>query len=1397
MKKTELLTIPIVSGNFSSKGLLLRWVSIAFTAMLGIILMNYQSSGQENRYVFSHLNVNNGLSQNQINCIYRDSKGFVWFGTNAGLNRFDGSSIEVFSYEKSDKGSIANNTISAIAEDKNGNLWIGTGNGVSMLNSQTYQFREFDYSSLSTARCGDIRYVNALAVDRAGNLWIGTNNGVIYHDVVHGSMERILIDPPDCTSPMNSITSITEDQDGNMWMGSKNGYLIKYNLQNRKTKKLKIPDESDKLSNCLTKLFVDKDNDLWVGNLLGLYLLDLKTEVWKSNFKSNISEPDRLKRIGSISQNNDGLIWVATDGGGAFVINKQNWNVQNIKHQPFADQKLKSDGLSFVCCDKEGIVWLGTTKKGVNFYKSNVNKFRIYKNLATDVNTLSNNDVNALVEDDHGNVWIGTDGGGLNYLDRKTQNITRVAINKSPKNSLSSNIIVSLYFDRQHKLWIGTYFAGLNKYDPASGRFISFMHQPDDSTSISDDRIYGIGEDALHQIWAGTLGSGVNILDNKTGKFKVLTTRNSSLCFDMITSVYRDKYDMLWLTTEYGLSAYDYRNNSFRTFQSQENDSNSISDNNVVNCFEDSRGFFWICTKNGLNLLTRNNGAFRHFTIRDGLPSNSVHGIVEDKHRNLWISSKNGISRMELTNVRNESSFDFKFFNYDVTDGLQGKEFNRSSALCTSDGEIFFGGPDGLNAFYPDEIKSDSSVAKMIFRDFKIFNKSIDYGQKYNNRVLLEKPIFNTEKIELKYIENSFTIEFTALNYFFPEKNIYAYKLDGFDKQWITTTGKNNSATYTNLSNGTYTFRVKELNENSTGKEISLIIVVLPPFWKSLFAYLSYAIFILLVLLLLRRLILVNERTNARIEHERIDAQHVHEIDSLKIKFFTNISHEFRTPLTLIMAPVEKLLSELKDKPEKKYLELIQQNARRLLQMVNQLLDFRKLEVQGFNYNPSFGDIVSFIRESVVSFNYLSEQKHIKLLFTSGISELNTYFDKDKLEKIIFNLLSNAFKFTHGNGQVSITLSVETNGSTYNNLDSATNLIIEVADTGIGIPEDKLDKIFRRFFQVDTIGQVEKGTGIGLSLVAEFVKLHGGEITVKSEIGKGSCFTVKLPVYESGMENEALAQPLEEVRNRPIVTIDNDPKSVVTGRSLILIAEDNDDLRFYLKDNLHDQFEILEASNGDAALELVLKYMPDLIISDIMMPGIDGMELCRRIKTDKTVCHIPLILLTAKSSDEQQLMGIEMGADDYITKPFNFQILEAKINNIFSLRHNLRTVFKDKLHIEPKDITVTSLDELFMHKVLELVEKNIANTEYTIEIMSHDLGMSRTLLYKKILALTGKPPLEFLRSMRLKRAALLLSKSQLNVSEIAFQVGFNDPKYFSKHFKNEFGVIPSRYIKNE
>ncbi len=1395
MKKPELFNLSF-SGKFLSSAIFKWRIRIAVILILHLFFPGKQASAQENRYVFSHLNVNNGLSQNQITCVYRDSKGFVWFGTNAGLNRFDGSSIEDFTTGNPINGSIAANTINAISEDKKGNLLIGTSYGLSILDGNTYEFKNLNYTSSVLNNCSDILYVNALTSDKEGNNWIGTNSGCFCYNSQTGLIHHLLIDSTNCLSPLNGIMSIVHDQNGNIWMSTKNGFIIKYNNSSKTLDKFKIPDHDESTRNSLTRLFIDRDNDLWVGNLNGLYLFDLNQEVWNSKFNDKFSQADGLIRVGAISQNEDGLIWVAADGGGAFIVDKKILSLTNLRHQPFDDQKLSSNGLSYVLCDQDGIVWLGTTKKGVNYYKKNINQFRIYRNLAGDPNSLSHNDVNAIIEDQHKNLWIGTDGGGLNYLDRTTQKISRIQSNPLSLNSLSSNIIVSLFRDHENKLWVGTYFGGLDMLDPVTGKFTIYKNKPEDSTSISDDRIYGIGEDSQNNLWVGTLGIGLNRLDRRTGKFDRINSHNSQICNDYITSIYRDKGKTLWISTTLGLSSIENNAKSFTCLQNRPNDLKSIIDNVVTNCFEDSRGFFWVGTNNGLNVLNRSNNSFRHFTIADGLPSNSIHGIVEDKNRNLWISSKNGIAKLELKNIQNMDQFDFSFTNYTISDGLQGKEFNTSSALCTSDGEIFFGGPDGLNAFYPDEIKEDDKPAKMIFRDFRIFNKSIPYGQKYDNRILLEKPIFNTKEIELKYGENSFTLEFIALNYFYPEKNSYSYKLEGFNNQWINTDGKKNSATYTNLNNGTYTFRVKELKGKSNGEEISLKIIVLPPFWKSWMAYVIYAFLIFLMLILLRQLILVRERINMRIEHERLENQHLHEIDSLKIKFFTNISHEFRTPLTLIMAPVEKLLSELKGKQEVKYLKLIDQNARRLLQMVNQLLDFRKLEVQGFNYNPSFGDIIAFLKETVSSFANLSEQKHIQLVFRSKIKELNTFFDKDKLEKIMFNLLSNAFKFTPGNGKVSVTVETKTNNNDLFNKDLVNEIIIHVEDTGIGIAADKIEKIFTRFFQVDSSGQVEKGTGIGLSLVAEFVKLHDGEIYVTSEVGKWSCFKIVLPVKNVDLPAESLLVSDNELVEHHFSIEENYEIEPVSNKPALLIADDNDDLRFYLKDNLFNKYQIHEASNGKEALKILANINIDLIISDIMMPEMDGIELCRRVKSDRTMCHIPLILLTAKSSEQQQLEGIEIGADDYVTKPFNFQILEAKISNIINLRKNARQVFRNKIQIEPHDITVTSLDEQFIRKALELVEKNMSVADYSVETMSRDLGMSRTLLYKKILALTGRPPLEFVRSLRLKRAALLLSKSQMNVSEIAFQVGFNDPKYFSKHFKIEFGVLPSKYIGN-
>lgn len=1349
-------------------------------------------SSQDFSMVFSHADVNNGLSDNWVKRIYRDSKGFIWFGTNSGLNRFDGYDFEVFSHSASDSLSIADNVINAITEDSEGNLWVGTRSGISVLDGDSYTFSKVNMVPLMPLACQDIVYITAMVTGESGDLLIGTHNGLFLFNHSSKSFRHLLPDEHSCSSELNNITSIAPDKDGTYWIGTSNCFIFRFSPQSNSFEKFECRKEMTENSGLVSALFADRDNNLWVGDESGLSVFDIETRTWDLNFTNASGKYFSKLQITGIDQDREGQIWISTDGQGVFIVNPRDYSVVNIVNHPYVSGSLSSNGLTAILCDNTGITWIGTSKKGLDFYKKNIREFSLYQNYPGDENSLSHNDVDCIAEDWKGNIWIGTNGGGLNYLDRSTNRFTRYTAGTAGLNSLSSNFVVSLFEDSERKLWIGTYLGGLNCFDPSTGRFTVYRHDNLDSTSISDDRIWSVCEDSRKNLWIATLTSGLNRFDRTTGKFTRYNTQNSPICFNYLNSLELDKNDNLWISSANGLIFFNPEQGMARCYFSNPDDDTSLSDNQVISTFTDSRGLFWVCTSNGLNLMDRKKGSFRVFTQADGLPSNAVLRILEDDNSDLWISTKNGISRLIVSDDREKGEETFNFRNYGMSDGLQGKEFTETAALATRDGQLWFAGPDGLNAFYPLEIVDDTAKSVVVLTGLRIFNSKVTYGEEVNNRILLEKPFFNTGRLVLKHRENSFTIDFAALNYFNPSNNKYSYNLEGFDDNWITTEGDENFATFSNLNNGNYVFRVRATNQdgiwNNDATELS--IRVLPPWWKSWYAYLIYTMLILSLLAFLRYLILYRERLNMRLEQEQIESQHVHEIDALKIKFFTNISHEFRTPLTLILSPVEKLLEKWQGSPDEKYLKLIRQNGRRLLLMVNQLLDFRRMEVQGFGFNPAFGDIVSFIDDIVASFGDLSEEKKISLVYEPGIAELNVWFDRDKIEKIMFNLLSNAFKFTNSGGVITVILSAgaETEGN-----GGLRQVEIRVRDSGIGIPADKVDRIFDYFYQVSSVND-DKGTGLGLALVKEFARLHEGEVRAESEPGKGSCFTILLPLKTGSSVNEGKRDADDPAGGLSSQIQHKDMhEEGIKRRCRIVIVEDNDDLRFYMKDNLRGKYDIFEASNGKEALVLIHKVVPDLIISDIVMPVMDGKELCGKVKSDPKICHIPLIIITAHSSQKEQFESLETGADDFIPKPFNFQVLESKINNFLSLSRSLRQSGMRERNTEPAAIEIVSLDEQFLQKAHMLVYKNMSNVDYTVEELSNDLGISRTLFYKKILTLTGKPPLEFIRTLRMKRAAQLLEKSQLNVSEVAFRVGYNDPKYFRKHFRNEFGVLPSKY----
>ncbi|HTL08187.1 MAG TPA: ATP-binding protein, partial [Chitinophagaceae bacterium] len=861
-----------------------------------------------------------------------------------------------------------------------------------------------------------------------------------------------------------------------------------------------------------------------------------------------------------------------------------------------------------------------------------------------------------------------------------------------------------------------------------------------------------------------------------------------------ISELMEDREGNIWVGSSNGIDVLDKKTGRFTYYSNFTNDPHGLSNNSILSLLQDSRGRIWVGTTDGLNIFNKEDQSFTSFRTENGLPGNTILTIAEDNQQRLWVSTYNGISCIQVNEKSGSAGgISISCKNYDEKDGLQGIAFNENAALKTQDGHIVVGGPGGFNIFDPSTINQDKSIPSVVLTDLQLFNKSIAVGEKVNGRVLLPRAITETNAITLQYNEDVLAIGFAALNFLNPEKNKYAYKLEGFDKGWITSDGKLRKATYTNLDPGSYTFRVKAANSDGVWNDqaLALAITILPPFWKTPVAYALYGLVLIGILWFARRLILQRARMRFAIEQQQQEAQRMHELDMLKIRFFTNVSHEFRTPLSLILTPLDKIIRQAEDPAQRKQFQLIHRNARRLLNLVNQLLDFRKMEVQELRLNAVQGDIIKFCRGISYSFTDIAEKKNIQFSFYATVESLLMSFDHDKLERILFNLLSNAFKFTNESGKVAVQLQMHME-------DNKQLLAIKVIDTGIGIPLAKQEKIFERFFQNDIPGSlVNQGSGIGLSITKEFVKLHNGDLQVSSEPGKGSCFTVLLPVIEMPVLQDAPLPADEDAANDRWVPVPAEEKSGTARKQRLLLVEDNEDFLFYLKDNLREHFSIVDAVNGKEGWQKALGEHPDLVVADISMPEMNGIDLCRKIKHDARTAHIPVILLTAFAGDEQQLKGLETGASDYMTKPFNFEILLSRVRNILDEQARLKKTFQKQVDVQPADISVVSSDEQFIYQVMAVLEKNISNADFSVEEMSRSLFMSRVTLYKKLLAITGKTPIEFIRSFRLKRAAQLLEKSQLTIAEVAYEVGFNSPKSFSKYFKMEFNTPPSGYMADK
>jgi signal transduction histidine kinase/ligand-binding sensor domain-containing protein/ActR/RegA family two-component response regulator len=1235
---------------------------------------------QNNQFQFSHLNINNGLSHNDVTCIFKDARGFMWFGTLTGLNRYDGYKFKIFKHAAGDTTSLYDDYIVSISEGPAGRLWVETRNGFNIYDPATEKFSHDIAGYLRSISMPD-RYIATIKKDRDGNFWfLHLTQGLFKYDPHAGKTVHLMHSAMDTASICNNtVSDLAQDSQGNFWLTYRSGILERMNPKTLKiTYRSRIFNKLPAELNSSYKIFIDKQDDIWSfvpTYSAGVYYVNFKKSIFRHIQKGNgLLNTDV---VSSVIQDDKDRIWIATDHGGINLLNKHDFEIQYLLNREDDDKTIGQNSITILYKDNTGIVWVGTYKKGVGYYHESIIKFPLYthhlSDPVSDPRSLSFSDVNNFVEDKLGNIWIGTNGGGLIYFDRKNGTFKNYLHDPNQVNSLTNNVIVCMYLDHDQNLWIGTYFGGLDCFDGKT--FKHYKHNDALPGSISEDRICAITEDDQHRLIVGTLSAGFNIFDSKTQTFShyVYNTSDNAIHSNYVSRILEDRRKNLWVITSYGVDVLIKKTQRFVHYIHDERNPNSLISNNTTNIIEDSEGLLWITTREGISILDYNTGKFTNITKMDGLPDNTVIDIQEYDKNNIWVSTPNGLSNIVVD--RNPDGLKFHFINYNETEGLQGREFTQNSSCKTREGELIFGGGNGFNIFKPSNIHSNKNIANLVFTDFQVFNQALSVGEKINGNVILPKSITELKSLSLKYNENVFSIEFAALNYFNPGKVKYQYMMEGFDKGWINADNRIRKATYTNLDAGNYVFKVRATNnEYWNNKELALNISILPPFWKSAWAYLLYGLLFIGALFYLRRRGIEKLRSQFSIEKEREEAQRMHELDLMKIKFFTNVSHEFRTPLSLIMAPVDKILKQITEPEIQRQLFLVNRNAKRLLNLVNQLLDFRKMEYQELKLHETGGDIISFIKDLSYAFTDVADQKNVHFVFDSETEEFYTSFDHDKIERIMFNLLSNAYKFTPEGGQVSVLLNL---------IDKAPatdekNLEIRILDTGIGISADKLEKIFEPFFQSDIPGSMlNQGSGIGLSIVREFVKLHQGEIFVESEFDQGSCFTVLLPLrqipkdifVDSPLAIDRSAEFLSDadLQKNSFVKEGRDSK-----RPTILLVEDNDDFRFYIKDNLKAAFNVIEAENGKKGWQKALAQHPNLIVSDISMPEMNGIDLCLKIKSDKRTSHIPVILLTAMVGEEQQLKGLETGASDCITKPFNFEILQSKIRNILSQQEYMR-----------------------------------------------------------------------------------------------------------------------------
>lgn len=1344
---------------------------------IGLFCTTLEVLGQEVGS-FQYLSKKDGLSQASVFAIAQDSSGFMWFGTRNGLNRYDGYQFKVYKKDTSSHSLVADDIRILYVDPQTHDLWIGTILGLSKYHVATDKFSTYlhsatDHTSISS------NVIREIFRDSKGRLWIGTAIGVNLFNDEKNNFERLLVTDKSKTDVINTgVKAILEDSSGQIWFGTSNG-LYKLLEGNDGSYSFKWVDgvEGLQLSDAhIQHLVEDHKGNLWIGTEEeGINYWDQSTgkiTIYRNDKNDPTSLSDNHIRAMCMDQNHN--LWVGTFHGLNFL-EKGKTSFKVLNKEKLGRSGISDNSIHSLFLDRQGSLWVGTFYGGVNHLNETYNRFTNFKHIPF-INSLSSDVVSSFAEDEKGNLWIGTEGGGLNYYDRGKKTFENYQFQPGKENTIRGNNIKKLLLDGEH-LWIGTFQAGLSVLNLKNKTFQHFQNDPLNSNSLLHDNIYGLHRER-DKLWMATYGKGIDILDlteNKFYHFRKDPTDNNSISSDLTRVFLETKDQQLWIGTEKGLNKVTRDTAGFPSrFETY------LADERIYALQESWNQKIWIGTyTNGLFYLNPTNGVVEHFTIADGLPGNSIFGILEVSERELWLSTNNGLSKFNYV--------DKSITNYDYSNGLANLEYNFNAYYKTRSGELLFGGINGFTLFHPEAIQLNKYIPPVIFTELRKNNQVIDLRTAHTST--------------FDYNEATFSIGFAALDYISPENNRYAFKLEGLDRDWNYTVGKT-EASYTIQREGEYIFRLKGANSDGLWNPVEqqLKIIVLPPPWRTWWAYLIYVAILGAIIFGLIRYI----RLRHKLQLEQIAKQQQDELHELKLRFFTNITHEFRTPLTLILGPLKELIrmGNQSEKVEKK-LKSIQSNTQRLLNLVNQVLTFRKLATDHEPMKVVKGNLVDFLKEIFLPFQETAHQRKITYQFNTEKAEISAWYDPDKLEKVFFNLLANAFKFTPDGGKIKMQIA---HNEKY--------IEVSVADNGVGIDPELHEQIFKRFYEKAIANRSTiKGTGIGLAISKQMVELHHGKIFVEknnpgSTYQNGATFVVQIPLGNAHFNQEIILQDFsdqEKIENYsplpiPQQSSSTHPPSAINLKKedlpLLLIVEDNAEICAYIQQIFVDKYQLITAEDGVEGLEKTKKYLPQLIISDVMMPRMDGITFCGKLKADFEISHIPIILLTARTASFFKIEGLKTGADDYVTKPFDPEELILRAHNIIQARQEIRDKFARVLTFDPKEIPITSADESFLENALQIVEENIENYQFNVIQFATDLAVSRPLLFTKLKALTGQTPNNFIKTIRLKRAAQLLKTQKLNVSEVAYKVGFKDPKYFRKCFKDQFDELPSEFSRN-